>query len=120
MENGEAIEGNRSDRGTSLGITNPNPEGLKRRLSFATFFCFLVDLRCLPAFLPCVTWERMMRLSDRPIPLGLWSMNWSAMVTVIVSCYSRSISSNPGDAFSGLPGFRDSDSAAHSTESAVG
>jgi hypothetical protein len=26
--------------------------------------CFLVDLRDLPAFLPLITWERMMRRSD--------------------------------------------------------
>ena len=79
----------RSLQSTCRGSTYPGP-GIGRLDSVGSS-CLVVDRRCLPVFLPRITWERMIRLSERPILPGLWSMNCSAMAEVMmISCNSRS------------------------------
>lgn len=64
-------------------VTTPGAVQVKTRLmGYKAVVCFLVERRGLPAFLPFITWERIMRRSAEPMPVsGLppWSMNCSAM-----------------------------------------
>lgn len=85
----------RSLQSTCRGITYPDSWSTQETLELCDILMLLGDQRCLPIFLPRMTWERMMRLSEL-IPLELWSMNCSAIATVMVSCDSRYSRSRPG------------------------
>lgn len=62
-----------------------SPRGnVQRRLPWTTVVGLLVDWRGLPAFLPLITWERMMRRSESDGLIPIWLMNGSVMPVMFV------------------------------------
>ena len=90
---GNVVKERSFQKGCCPGFGSPDPriqwEG-RPPLAWTTIFCFLVDWRGLPAFLPLITCERMMRRSDLdgPFPIVPWSMN-CRVIPVMLKCSCR-------------------------------